>query len=220
MKTHIYLIALLFTISLNSISQNKTKSEIYYDDMTTALATLRQAEHFEQHLDAAHQFKRIAEEEKTKWIPFYHAAHAYTRSGILASNTEEAVNLIDTGQDMLDKAIEYGTYNNSEIVCLQGLVYYARQLKMPGITNNDYAIKAIKEIDKARFIDKSNPRTYYLIAVIFNQMPVELGGNKESACNHFIRAEEKFTEFTPRSEFYPIWGRFDNLRQLQKCNQQ
>lgn len=221
MKSKTYIIVLILSLVIgNAIAQKKTNGLYYYEQMTKALASLNSAKDYQSYFEVAQQFQTIAEEGKSKWIPFYHAGYAYIQAALVSPASKETLILLDTAQLMLDKTIKLGGLNNSEIVCLQGYLYYAQQFKTPKNNTNIIARKAVQELDRSRFIDGANPRTYYVIGLVLKQLDQRIGGNKKSACKHFQDAEVKFKEFTPRSEFYPNWGAKDNTANLQKCNQQ
>ena len=80
-----------------------------------------------------------------------------------------------------------------------------------------WAQKAVMEYDHARFMNPKNPRPYYLIGQMLYRLPPGFGGNKETACKHFVQAKEKFETFKPRSSFSPNWGEDANIKMLNKC---
>lgn len=219
MKAKTYIIFVLLSLVMgNTIAQEKSSSLSYYEQMNRAKSDLNSADDFTSYYKVGQQFQHIAEEGKSKWIPFYHAGYAYIKAALKSPVGKETLKILDTAQEMMDKTIEFGGLGNSEIICLQGYLYYAQQFRNPKNNTNIIARKAIQELDKARFIDDSNPRPYYVIGLILDQLDPRIGGNKKSACKHFKDADKKFKEFTPRSEFYPNWGAQDNTAQLLKCN--
>lgn len=221
MKFKNYIIVLALSLVMgNAFAQKKANGPSVYTQISSALSSLKQANDYQSYFDVGNQFQKIAEEHKTKWIPFYHAGYAYIQAALESPASKETLALLDIAQLMLDKTIEYGGRGNSEIVCLQGYLYYAQQFRTPKNNTNIIARKATQELDKARFIDASNPRPNYVIGLVLDNLDPRIGGNKKSACKHFQDAEVKFKEFTQRSEFYPNWGAENNAANLQKCNQQ
>lgn len=220
MKAKTYILVLILSLVMgNAIAQKEGKSKSYYDQMTIALSSLNSANDYPSYFKAGQQFQIIAEEGKSKWIPFYHAGYAYIQAALALPAGKETLVLLDSAQIMMNKTIEFGGLGNSEIICLQGYLYFAQQFRKPKNNTNIIARKAIQELDRARFTDDTNPRPYYVIGLILDQLDPRIGGNKKSACKHFNDADEKFIIFTPRSEFYPNWGAQDNAAHLLKCNQ-
>lgn len=218
-KTYIIVLALSLVIG-NAFAQKEESETPIYEQISSGLSALEQANDYQSYFEVGKQFQNIAEERKNKWIPFYHAGYAYIQAALELPASKESLALLDTAQLMVDKTIEFGGLGNSEIVCLQGYLYYAQQFRTPRNNTNIIARKATQELDRARFIDASNPRPYYVIGLIFSQLDPRIGRNEKSACKHFQDAEVKFKESTARRGFYPNWGAEDNTANLQKCNQQ
>lgn len=197
-------------------AQNQSGALGYYEKMKSGMENLYQAKDYESFKATSEQLKNIAEEEKTKWIPYYHAAYAYTITAILSTEKYDKDDLLNIGQKMIDQADALHPYN-SEITALQGYIYQGRIGVDPQQRMKEYLPKAVKEYDKARFLDKENPRPYYLLGQILYKIPESFGGNKENACKHLIKAQEKFQSFKPRSEFSPNWGSVQNEIMMKKC---
>lgn len=208
----------IFIVLLHQASygQEKSKLEIYHDKMKSYTYTLYKAGNFQTFKLMSNKIRKIAEEEETKWIPYYHAAYAHIMAAFLAEEKYEKEDFLNNGQLMIDKAAKYSP-NNSEIVALQGFLYQIRVLVDPEARGQEYIQKAVKEYDRARFIDPDNPRPYYLIGQILFKLPQQAGGNIENACKHFQKASEKFQSFKPRGEFSPNWGEEANQLLLDKC---
>jgi hypothetical protein len=207
---------LIVLMQLFSYAQEKTKGELYHEKMKSSLYTLYKAGNYQTFKMMSNQLRKIADEEKTKWIPYYHAAYAHIMAAFLSKEKFEAEEFLNNGQEMIDNANKYSP-NNSEIVALQGFLYQARIIVNPEARSQEYLHKAVKEYDQARFMNPENPRPYYLIGQILYRIPKQLGGNKENACAHFQRARDKYKSFKPRSEFSPNWGEEANQLLLDKC---
>lgn len=199
-------------------AQEKMSSEEYHKKMKSSIYTLYKASNYQTFKMVSGQLKSIAEQEQSKWIPFYHATYAYVMAAFLSEEKFDAEDLLNQAQMMIDKADEYSP-NNSEIYALQGFVYQARIGINPIDRAQEYVQKAVQKYDQARFMKPENPRPYYLIGQILYRLPEKLGGNKANACKHFLDASEKYATFKPRSEFSPDWGEDGNNIMLQKCNQ-
>ena len=213
------IVLLLLSQSITVIIAQETKTEDrYYEKMKSSLYTLYKAGNYETFNMISLRLKKIAEEEETKWVPYYHASYAFIMTAFMAKEKYAIEELVNQAQNMIDKANEYSP-NNDEITALQGFVYQARMINKTGKPGADWTKKAVKEYDHARFLNPENPRPYYLIGQMLYRLPPAYGGNKENACKHFIDAVEKYESFKPRSEFSPNWGKEANAIMLSKCKQ-
>jgi hypothetical protein len=217
LKIVIILFVSFIVISNGIPAQNQSGALSYYEKMKSAMKMLHNARDYDSYKSVSLQLKIIAEGEKSKWVPYYHAAYAYTISAILSKEKFDKEDLLNVAQMMMDKADSLHPYN-SEITALQGYIYQGRIGVDPPQRMKEYLPKAVKEYDKARFLDKENPRPYYLLGQILYKIPESFGGNKENACKHLLQALEKFQSFKPRSEFSPNWGNVQNEIMLKKCN--
>jgi len=215
-KKHIILALILILSVSNLIGQETKETSKYYKKMKSSLYTLYKAGNYETYNMMARQIRKIAEEEETKWIPYYHSAYGYIMKAYLAKEKYDIEESLNQAQLMLDKAKELYP-GSDEISALQGFLYQARIKFDPRHRSIEYTRKAMKEYDHARFLNKNNPRPYYLIGQLLYRMPEQIGGNKENACKHFKQAQEKFKAFTPKSEFSPNWGEQANEIMLNKC---
>jgi len=196
-------------------AQEYNKAENYNVEMRTSLQKLRNAKSLQNYQNAAQEMEQIAKKNKSKWIPYYHAAHAYIQAAFLTRDKTLIETFLNKAQPLIDQAKKLRPYD-SEIITLQGLLYEAKTMIDPAKLSDEYLRKAVKEYDHARFIDKENPRPYYLIGRILYQLPGEYS-NKESACKHFRNAADRFKTFKPKSEYSPNWGEVPNHNMLQKC---
>ncbi len=219
MKVKNTLVLLILFMAFSKVigAQNQSGALKYYDRMKAGIDNLRKANDYNTFKAASKQLKKIAEEEKTKWIPYYHAAYAYTITAILSKEKFDKEDLLNVAQMMIDQANTLHPYH-SEITALQGYIYQGRIGVDPQQRMKEYLPKAVKEYDKARFLDKENPRPYYLLGQILYKIPESFGGNKKNACRHLLLAQEKFQSFKPQGEFSPNWGNIQNEIMLKKCN--
>lgn len=212
-------IIMLLFVSIHSgdllLAQDRGDAGSYYYNMKMGMQSLNMANSSQTFQMAAENFEQIALNEKTKWIPYYHAAYCYIQAVFLTKDKNKIKELIKRAQPLIDsaKVLHPG---HSEIVTLQGLLYEAKIMIDPSKMTNKYLRKAVTEYDHARFLDKENPRPYYLLGKILYQLP-EKYGNKENACEHFQKAADRFKKFKPRSEFSPNWGEKSNQFMLKKC---
>jgi len=217
-KHIIGLLCLIFILAQGLFAQEKMSTIEYHSQMKSSLHTLYKAGNIENFKRSAQQLRKIAEQEQTKWVPFYHTSYAYVMAAFMSKEKFEAEEMLNQAQMMVDKANKFSP-SNSEIIALQGFIYQARVGINPKSKIHEFVQKAVQCYDQARFIKPENPRPYYLLGQILYRLPETMGGNKENACKHFQQASEKYQTFKPRSEFSPNWGAEGNLLMLEKCKQ-
>lgn len=217
MKLKLFLFIVWSAFFINRMNaQENSSAMIYYNNMKAGLNSLNSAKSYQDFSRAAKQLEEIALHEDIKWIPYYHATYAYIKAAFISTDTEKITEILDKAQELLDRANKLHPHH-SEIHILQGFLYQAKIKIDPDKLTNKYLRMAVKEYDHARFLNKENPRPYYLIGQILFHLPKEFGGNKENACKHFQKAAERFKRNKPRSEFFPDWGMQTNQLMLEKC---
>jgi hypothetical protein len=163
--------------------------------------------------EMANSFERIAEAEKTQWLPYYYAALSnvnlgYTyafAAGPLGGNTEKVDPLADKADALLKKAEELSK-DNSEIFVVKKLI---ATLRMMGDVMNRYMTYgpiAAEALATAKKLNPENPRIYVLEGTDQFNTPEQYGGSKEEAKKLLDLAVKKFEVFKPESSIHPTWG--------------
>jgi hypothetical protein len=120
--------------------------------------------------DLANSFERIADAEKTQWLPYYYAALATVNAGnimmltlgdMMANNSEKLDPLADKAEQLLSKA-EALSKDNSEIYVVKKMIL---SLKMMGDVMTramTYGPSAQEALATAKNLNPENPRIYLL----------------------------------------------------------
>ena len=205
-KISMFLIAVSMTTALFSQSEKYTKA------MESNIAKIDSTTSPQAWADLANSFQRIADAEKTQWLPYYYAALANVMNGYmlgaggqtgladktdpLAAKAEELVNKADA----LNK-------DNSDIYCLKKMI---ATLKMMGDPMSRYQTEgpnAQAALDKAKTLDPENPRIYLLEGQDKFYTPEQFGGSKTEAKALFEQSLKKFQAQKPKSSIDPQWGK-------------
>jgi hypothetical protein len=164
---------------------------------------------------AAAFFERVADAEKTQWLPYYYAA----QTQILAtwmnpkSDKDKAAEKI---KELITKA-ELLEPNNSEINCLKQMTA-VMQLTVDAMSRwQTYGAIAAESIAKAKAIDPTNPRPYLLEGEYQMNVPEAFGGGKAVAKKLLEKSITLFSTFKPASPFHPKWGREQADKSLAAC---
>ena len=158
--------------------------------------------------DLANSFERIANAEKTQWLPYYYAALC----NINMANTYFRMNqpdkidpIMDKVEPMLNKAEELEK-NNPEIFCLKKMFNSGKMMADPMNRFMTYGPAATEALEMAKGLNPENPRVYLLEGIDKFYTPEQWGGSKTEGKKLFEEAIKKFETFKPASSIHPSWG--------------
>ncbi|UYQ93266.1 hypothetical protein MKQ68_24595 [Chitinophaga horti] len=155
---------------------------------------------------SANTFDRIAEAEKTQWLPYYYAAYCRVMQALDAQGS----NAIDAFADQAEKSIEKAealSKDNAEIACLKSLITTARINADPMTRGRKLSPVAARYLSDAKKYDAENPRIYLLEGQSLFYTPEQFGGSKVKAKEKFELSLKKFDAFKPASSLAPNWGK-------------
>lgn len=201
-KTILIAAAALFSVA--GFSQNEK-----YTKAMEALVPAVDTTHSIQGLtDLAASFERIANAEKTQWLPFYYAALcniSLANMYFSMQQTDKIDPLMDKAEPMLAKAEELEK-DNSEIYCLKKMFNTGKMMADPMSRFMTFGAAASEALEKAKSLNPENPRVYLLEGQDKFYTPEQFGGSKEEAQKLFEEAMKKFEAFKPASSIHPAWG--------------
>jgi hypothetical protein len=200
------------TVSMVSLSQNN-----YERTMLETIQKMGSVYSTENYQNCANTFERIVFSESKEWLTLYYASYCYIFMNFQEPENAKKDQLLDKAQAFLDKAFKIAP-NESELYALQALLYPARMNIDPMARGMQYIGLLNGAIENAIKANPTNPRPYYLKAIITLNMPEAMGGGKTAAKPLFETAKLKFDNFTPSSEIQPNWGKDLNQAELDKLN--
>lgn len=196
------------------ISGTFAQSEKYIKAMEAKISMLDSAKTPEVFKELANTFERIAEAEKTQWLPYYYAAFCNVQAGTFSlpmdgtfgDNSAITDPYADKAEKLLAKAEEIGK-PNTETYCVQKMI---ASLRMMGNAMARYMTegpKAEAALAKAKAENPNNPRVYILEAQDKYYTPEQFGGSKDEAKVLFEKAKSLFEVSKPENSIVPNWGR-------------
>ena len=208
MKKIFSVIALLSVLTLNA----QTK---YESAMQNGFAKLKETKGADDLQALGAYYERIAEAEKTQWLPYYYAARHYTISAFMnpAADKDKVASKVS---ELINKA-ETIEPANAEIYCLKQQVAVMQLLVDPMSRWQTFGAQASEAIARAKEIDPSNPRPYLLEGQYLMNVPEAFGGGKAVAKKLFERSLELFSGFKPSSALHPNWGKEQAEQLLAAC---
>ncbi len=209
MKKSIVAIVML-TCSLGAIAQSE-KFQKAMEQNIVGFDTVRSIDGWKE---LGNNFQRIADAEKTQWLPYYYAALSHVMIGynIAGANggmggfADKTDPEADQAEQLLNKAQEIGK-ENSEIYCVRKMIASLRLMADPMNRYQTALPAATEALEKAKTLNPENPRVYLLEAQDKFYTPEQYGGSKTEAKTLFETAMKKYDAFKPESTIHPQWGK-------------
>jgi hypothetical protein len=183
------------------------QSEKMVAAMSGPVSELESTTTAEAWLEKANQFQRIADAEKTQWLPYYYAAFSNVMSGLMTgpNNADKTDPLADKAEALINKADELNK-NNAEIYIVRKMISNLRMQADPMNRWQTYGPMGAEALAKAKSLSADNPRIFLLEGQDKFYTPEEFGGSKTEAKKLFETAVEKFATAKPESAIHPQWG--------------
>ena len=218
MKKILFISAFFIAIQATAQSDKYTRA---MEPLVTAIDTVINPESLTE-ISAA--FARIADAEKTEWLPFYYAALAQVNKGYMLSGGKPGMGADQTDPiadraDVLLKQAEALSPDNSEIYVVKKMIATLRLMADPMNRFMVYGPAAAEALQVAKKLNPDNPRVYLQEAMDKFYTPEQFGGSKPEARTLFETTLKKLDEARPESPIHPTWGRritHYHLAQLQK----
>jgi hypothetical protein len=203
----------LFSLMLFGSLVASAQSDKYAAAMEKAFHLFDTAKTTADLFSVANTFERIAEAEKTQWLPYYYAGLALSTAGWNDPKMDKdanstRINTLCDKAEALDK--------NSEIYVLRNMSATQQMMVDPQTRWQTYGIQAGKDLEIATQLNPDNPRIYYLKGESLINTPVAFGGGKDKAKPMFEKAIELYKTEKPKP-MWPNWGRERAEEELAKC---
>jgi len=203
-KQFLFITAFLFAINSFSQSEKYTKA---MEQLVPAVDTTTSVDGLN---NLANSFQRIADAEKSQWLPYYYAAFANVNAAYMMSMgqmgmADKTDPLADKAEGLLNKAAELSK-DNSEIYCVKKMIASLRLIGDPQNRYMTYGPAAEEALAKAKSLSPANPRVTLLEAQDKLFTPEQFGGSKTEAKKLFEEAIKKYETFKPETSIHPSWG--------------
>lgn len=211
MKTIILAIAVFATVSV------KAQSDKYVNAMEATLTQFDSAKSPADFQNVSAAFVRIANAEKTQWLPYYYAGLALSREGWMDQSLDKDANSgkIESFCDQAE-ANASSPSDKAEIYVLRNMAETQQMMVDPQSRWQTNGQEASADLEKGMSLDSTNPRLYYLRGMSLFNTPEQFGGGKDKAKPVFEKAVELFKTFTVKP-LYPNWGKQQAVAMLAKC---
>lgn len=199
------------TILVATITTASAQSEKYLAAMKENVSKLDAVTTSQDWIELGNNFKRIADAEKTQWLPYYYVALSNVMAGYFQGAVNQNPNpavtdpLADKAEEALNKAQSL-TKENSEIFVVKKMIATLRMMADPQSRWQTYGPQAGEALQKAKSLNPNNPRVYMLEGQDKFYTPEEFGGSKAEAKTLFEESVKKYESFKPESPIHPQWG--------------
>lgn len=188
-----------------------SQSEKYIKAMEPKVAMVDSAKTPQQFSELAAAFERIADAEKTQWLPYYYAALAHVDAGLRTTMGKSGMAAItdpiaDKAEALITKA-EALSKDNSEIYIVKKMIATLRMTADPMSRYMQYGPQAQEALETAIKLNPENPRAFLLQGQDKYFTPAQFGGDKEEAMRLFKTALLKYDAAKVNSTIGPHWGK-------------
>jgi hypothetical protein len=203
----------LFSLVLFGTQVASAQSDKYVTAMEKTFHLFDTAKTTADFQSVANTFERIADAEKTQWLPYYYAGLALSTAGWNDPNMDKdanstRINMLCDKAEALDK--------NSEIYVLRNMSATQQMMVDPKTRWQTYGMQAGKDLEIATQLNPDNPRIYYLKGESLMNTPVAFGGGKDKAKPIFEKAIALYKTDKPKP-LWPNWGLERAEEELAKC---
>jgi len=189
------------------------QSDKYEAAMKKNLAQFDTIQNPQSYLDLEASFERIANAEKTQWLPYYYAGLCETLYGFRDQKADKDA----IGNKALELAGKADAIQkNDETQAVYYMAYIVQMLVDPQNRYMTYGANASKALAEGLQINPNNPRLYLLKGQGLLNTPEFVGGGKTVAKPILEKALALFETDKPQP-LYPKWGKDQATQALEKC---
>lgn len=192
------------------------QSEKYTKGMQAETALLDSAKTSQDFTAVAASFERIADAEKTQWLPYYYAALSTIFKGFTDPKADKD-ELAGKADALIAKADAIAP-KNSEIALEKSMSATLHMMVDPQARWQQYGTMVRTNMEAAKQLDPNNPRVYYWEGQNLFGTPSQFGGGKEKAKPLFEKSVELYKTIKPASDIAPRWGRTSAESMLAQCS--
>lgn len=195
-------LALLVSLAITCFAQ----SDKYMSAMKANISMLDSVMIKNNSAELANNFDRIANAEKSQWLPYYYAAYATILGGYSSADHANNYAIADKAEQLINKADSLLGKENSETAVIKSMIATAHMMQDPQSRYMTYGAASNDYIEQAKSLDPTNPRPVLLEAQSKFYTPEQFGGGKAVAKEYFDKAKMLNDNFKPENELSPKWG--------------
>lgn len=185
----------------------QAQSEQYQEAMKQQVGLLDSASSFTQAgmQQLGNTFERIAEAEKTQWLPYYYAAYCRVNEAFFTQDKGKVDEVADKASVNIEKAAALKG-KDSEISCILSMIASSRIGVDPMNRGMKFGMESGQHLEDAKKANPENPRVPMLEGQALLYTPEAFGGSKTKAKEKFEESLKKFAAEKPADKLTPHWG--------------
>ncbi|MEO8108997.1 MAG: hypothetical protein ABI594_03145 [Ginsengibacter sp.] len=199
----IFLLATIICFATYSFAQ----SDKYVAAMKTNISMMDSMMAKNNPAEVSNNFERIADAEKTQWLPYYYAAYCKAMQGYMEQDVSKKDAIADKAQDLIGKAETNLGKENSETDVVKAIIATIHMTVDPQSRYMTYGAAISKNLDESKALDPTNPRPILVLAENTYYTPKQFGGGPEVAKPMLDEAKKLDEAFKPETELSPNWGK-------------
>ena len=208
----------VFVIALAASLLLRAQNEKYVGAMKKNITEMDSTHDAARLAELANNFERIADAEKTQWLPYYYAAYCQVMNSFMIEDKSKCDGIADKAAQLIKKAEDLNGGENSETCVIKSMIASSHLMVDPQSRWMQYGQESGINISKAKSLDPSNPRPVYLEGQSKFFTPEQYGGGKPQAKELLTKALQMFEQFKPASDLHPTWGKGATNYFLSQCN--
>ena len=223
----IFALILLHSAVINSqvktdslASANATATDEFASVLQETYSDFDSAKSVPEMLTASNRFGMIAKKWSNEWAAQYYAAYTLTVLSYIDKDETKRDAYLDEADKLYDKASELIKSESAEIYIMGALIANARLAVKPAVRYQKYGTIFNRNLEKAKAIQKDNPRIWYLEGTSLYFTPKAFGGGAKTAIVQFEKAEPLFVNEKADNILKPYWGKKQNSDLLVKCREE
>ena len=208
---------IVFYFLLSSFIICSEYSDRYYKSMDKGIEMFDSSKTEVDFLKVSNYFYRISQVIKTDWLSSYYYAYANTSLSMMQEDNDLKEEYLDKALNILApfdtlKTASLDSIAISEIYTLRAMIYVGKIFINPMINGMKYGPLSEQNIEKAKKLNVTNPRPYYLSGQSKFYTPSAFGGGVDKALPILKDALDYYDNFKPK-KYWPNWG-YDDCKYL------
>ena len=208
---------IVFYFLLSSFVICSEYSDRYYKSMDKGIEMFDSSKTEVDFLKVSNYFYRISQVIKTDWLSSYYYAYANTSLSMMQEDNDLKEEYLDKALNILApfdtlKTASLDSIAMSEIYTLRAMIYVGKIFINPMINGMKYGPLSEQNIEKAKKLNVTNPRPYYLSGQSKFYTPSAFGGGVDKALPILKDALDYYDNFKPK-KYWPNWG-YDDCKFL------
>ncbi len=208
---------LLMSCSISKSQAEKQTKITYEKELSKILTTVESIRSINELFENVNKLKRLNSIYPNEWLSDYYIAFFNIKLSLVTKDKKKKELLLQDVKKTLKRLKEKENFIESEILTIEGYYYYALIAQNPQKNGQLYYKDVIASYQKAKAIDKNNPRPVLMLLLFQKSMSESLGNEFSNFCDKLSETKQLFEKFKPKGSVYPKWGLNLLKREAQKC---